>query len=72
MKSFFAEETRQLAAKINFAAVGLFQPADHTQRRCLAATAGTEQGKKFAFGDLQVDVIDGDHAVESLVEILNA
>ena len=42
------------------------------KRRRLAATAGAEQGEKFAFFDLEIDAIDRDHSVEGLVEILNA
>ena len=43
-----------MAAQMNLAAVGFFQPADHAQGRRLAAAAGAEQSEKFTFGDLQM------------------
>jgi hypothetical protein len=56
---------------MNLSAVGPFQATNHAQRGRLAAAAGTEQREELAFGDLKIDVIDRDHAVKGLVEILN-
>ena len=71
-KQFLLVGNQTAVGKINRPAVGFFQSADHTKRRRFAAAAGAEQGKEFAFFDLEIDAIDRYHPVESLIEILNA
>jgi hypothetical protein len=52
---------------MDFPAVGLFQATDHPEGGGFATAAGTEQSKELALADLEIDVIDRDHAVEGLV-----
>src|SRR6516225_5859382 len=66
----FGHET--FVSQMNLSAVGFFQATDHAQRGRLAAAAGAEQREELAFGNLKIDVIDRDHAVKGLVEVLDA
>jgi hypothetical protein len=57
---------------MDLAAVRFFQASDHAQGRRFAASAGSEKREKFALGDLEIDAINRDHAVEGFVKVLNA
>jgi len=45
-----------LAVKDHFAGSGIFKTADNAQRRGLAATGRTQQGNKFFFADVEIDI----------------
>ncbi len=55
-----------LPADLDRPGVRLLEAADHPQRRRLAAARRTEQREERARGDLQREVVDGDHVVEAL------
>ena len=53
-------------------AVDLLEPGEAAQQRRLAAPRRPEQDDKVAVGDLEVDVVDGDHLPEGLADGLEA
>src|SRR5207248_10794399 len=53
------------------AGIGLEEPAEHADGRCLAAAVGPEKAPHLAFGHRDIDSIDGDFAPEALGEAVN-
>ena len=45
------------------------EPRDHAQQRRLAAARGPDQHDEFAIGNVEVDVVHHDHAVEALGDV---
>ena len=55
-----------VGAEEDLAGGGLFEPADHPERRGLAAARRAEEREELALFDLEVDVIDRDDVFERL------
>ena len=58
------------AAEEDLARAGLLEAADHAQRRRLAAARGPEQGEEAAGRDLDRHVVNRNHVVEALGDVL--
>ncbi len=55
-----------LAGEVDAALGRVLEPADHPQRRRLAAARRAEQREERALRDLEVERVDGDHVAEAL------
>ncbi len=59
------------AVEDNLARVGVLQPGDDTQQRCLSAARRPEQRNKLAVREIQRDVVQRFERTERLVDVAN-
>src|SRR5262245_25999132 len=63
---------KAFVSKINLSTVGLLQTSHQSEGRGFAATARSQQGKKFSLTNFEIQPIDGDDTIKSLKQVLNA
>src|SRR5262245_26724984 len=55
----FLRREHRCPSELNLSRIGAFEPGDAAQDRRFAATARSQDGKKFAVGNIEGDTADG-------------